>query len=175
MNRPGRATDAGLTLVEVLVALALFSLIGLSGFAMLDNILRVRAGTEARLERLAEIDTALTLFSRDLHQSDPQTLIKDQQRLAMVRFGTGPLAWLPVDGALVRRQVASGFDQQIVGDVSTMAVRVLDSAGTWHDTWPQPRTGAIGLPPSLRAVELRLELPEGAITRLIDMPTEPGR
>ena len=47
-----RDTEAGLTLVEVLVALALFSLIGLAGFTMLDNILRVQSGTQGRLERL---------------------------------------------------------------------------------------------------------------------------
>ena len=65
-----RDTEAGLTLIEVLVALALFSLIGLAGFTMLDNILRVQSGTQGRLERLGQIDRALVIFSRDLQESD---------------------------------------------------------------------------------------------------------
>ena len=41
-----------MTLVEMLVALALFALIGLAGFTMLDSVLRVQRHTEGRLEWL---------------------------------------------------------------------------------------------------------------------------
>ena len=66
---PARAAppgDAGFTLVEMLVALALFAAIGLAGFTVLDTVVRVRGGTEGRLERLGEIDRALALLTLDL-------------------------------------------------------------------------------------------------------------
>ena len=45
----GRQTDAGATLIEILVALAIFALIGTAGFSVLDQIVKVQDHTEARL------------------------------------------------------------------------------------------------------------------------------
>ena len=50
-----RDPTAGFSLVEVLVALAIFALIGVAGFSMLDQVLRTQRLTEGRLERLAEL------------------------------------------------------------------------------------------------------------------------
>ena len=172
MSQPARRdSQSGLTLVEVLVALMLFSMIGLAGFTMLDNILNVRAGTEERLERLARIDRALVLFSRDLQQSDPDTLIKDGDTLSMVRVGTGGLSYLERGGSLVRRLSPDGFDQRLIEDVRGLEFRAFDSDGVWHDIWPLERTRPLGLPPALAAIEMRLELGEGSIRRLVDLPT----
>ncbi len=100
---PHRDAQAGLTLVEVLVALALFSLIGLAGFTMLDNILRVQSGTEGRLERLGQIDRALVVFSRDLQQSDSSSLKQDETSVSMNRTNAGSLSYEAPQGVFLRR------------------------------------------------------------------------
>lgn len=168
--RPQRDGEAGLTLIEVLVALALFSLIGLAGFSMLDNILRVQSGTEGRLERLAEIDRAMTVFTRDLQQSDPATIQQSPDSLSMTRTGTGPLIYDIRDGALQRRLPRSEFAQALIPAGSDLRLRALDSTGTWHESWPLEQTQALGGQPRLRAIEMRLALPEGALRRLVDVP-----
>ena len=149
-----RDAQAGLTLVEVLVALALFSLIGLAGFTMLDNILRAQSGTQGRLERLGQIDRALVVFSRDLQESDSGSVRHDETGITMNRTGTGLLSYQVPSGVLLR----------------SLSLRSLDSAGMWHDSWPVEQTQSLGLPPTLKAVELQLGLREGTVRRLVDVP-----
>lgn len=173
MSPPARDRQAGLTLVEVLVALALFALIGLAGFSMLDNILRVRSGTEGRLERLAEIDQALTLFSRDVQQANSASFGLAEGRLSMSRVDVGGISYLAANGALVRRISQAELDQRMVQNVRNIGFRALDTTRTWHDSWPQEQRRALGVAPSLLAVEMRLDLPEGGIIRLVDVPFEP--
>lgn len=165
-----RDGQAGLTLVEVLVSLALFSLIGLSGFAMLDTILRVRSGTEGRLERQAQIDRALVLFTRDLQEADTASIRQDSGMLTVVRSGTGPISYESQTGALLRLLPRSDFEQQLIDNVLAMRLRSFDSTGAWHQEWPQEQTQTLGFPPRLKAIELELDLPEGTVSRLVDLP-----
>ena len=46
---PRAGSEAGFTLVEMLVALALFALVGLASFALLETVIRTRDRTEGRL------------------------------------------------------------------------------------------------------------------------------
>ena len=165
-----RDAEAGLTLVEVLVALALFSLIGLSGFTMLDNILRVQSGTQGRLERLGQIDRALVVFSRDLQESDSGSVRLDENGVTMNRTGTGLLSYQARSNVFLRSLSRRNFDQQMIDGVNSIRLRSLDSVGIWHDTWPIEQTQSLGLIPTLKAVELQLDLREGTISRLVDVP-----
>tara|TARA_R110000796_G_scaffold49077_5_gene117466 strand:- start:995 stop:1525 length:531 start_codon:yes stop_codon:yes gene_type:complete len=165
-----RDAEAGLTLVEVLVALALFSLIGLSGFTMLDNILRVQSGTQGRLERLGQIDRALVVFSRDLQESDSGSVRQDENGVTMNRTGTGLLSYQARSNVFLRSLSRRNFDQQMIDGVNSIRLRSLDSVGIWHDTWPIEQTQSLGLIPTLKAVELQLDLREGTISRLVDVP-----
>ena len=165
-----RDAEAGLTLVEVLVALALFSLIGLSGFTMLDNILRVQSGTQGRLERLGQIDRALVVFSRDLQESDSGSVRQDENGVTMNRTGTGLLSYQARSNVFLRSLSRRNFAQQMIDGVNSIRLRSLDSVGIWHDTWPIEQTQSLGLIPTLKAVELQLDLREGTISRLVDVP-----
>ena len=165
-----RDTEAGLTLVEVLVALALFSLIGLAGFTMLDNILRVQSGTQGRLERLGQIDRAMMVFSRDLQESDSGSVRQDENGVTMNRTGTGLLSYQAPSTVLLRSLSRRNFEQQMIDGVKAIRLRSLDSAGTWHDRWPIEQTQSLGLAPTLKAVELQLDLREGTVSRLVDVP-----
>ncbi len=167
-----RNSQAGLTLIEVLVALALFSLVGLAGFSMLDTILRVQSGTEGRLERLAAIDRALVLFVRDVQESDPAALRQDSGSLALLRVGTGPVSYQLSDGVFIRSLPRSGFEQALIDGVQDLQLRSLSSNGIWHDAWPLDEAQVIGLPPTLIAVEVTLDLREGNITRLVETSAE---
>lgn len=164
-----RAGDAGVTLIEILVALALFSLIALAGFTMLDSILRVSNGTDGRLERLAETDRALLVLSRDLQSRGQAEVVADGESLVFER-GTSVVAYSLADGGMVRGVGLAEMPQRILEDVERFSVRLLDSSAVWHDDWPPEVEGPIGLSPSLVGVEVTLSLPEGSVTRLIDLP-----
>lgn len=60
-----RCAQSGVTLIEMLVALSVFALIGLASFAVLDTIVRTDRQSSGRLESLAKIDTVLRIFEAD--------------------------------------------------------------------------------------------------------------
>lgn len=171
-----RAGEAGVTLVEMLVALALFALIGLAGFTVLDSILRVQSRTEGRLERLAEVDRALRLVARDLAQARPGSAALMAEGLEMVRPGPeGDVRIryaLGVDGGLVRRIAgadgARAVAQVIAGDVAALEWRFLGPGPDWRVAWPPEEDP----PPDLRAVEVRLALGGRAAAREVRLVTE---
>ena len=137
-----RDPEAGLTLVEMLVALALFALVGVASLAMLDGVLRTRDGTEGRLEAVASIDRALIRFGRDFGQAAPGTISLEESALHMVRPGQS-ITWETEDDALRRRlepvdDAPEGDDlsQLLLSEVAAVSFRVLDGTGTWQETWP---------------------------------------
>ena len=58
----------GFTLIEVIIALALFALIGVAGFSMLSGVLQTQERTDGRLQRLSDIQRAVFVISADLDQ-----------------------------------------------------------------------------------------------------------
>jgi general secretion pathway protein J len=172
-----RDTDAGLTLVEMLVALVLFALVGLASFAMLDAIIRARDRTEGRLDSIAQLDRAVNLFSRDLGQSLYERRLDDGQ-LEFSLYEGGAVIQMSYgvrDGVLVRRlltdMMADVLEQPLISGVDTAQWRFLDAAGDWVDIWP-PDAGEIddGGP---RAVEMRLTLPSsGTLRRIVELPRQ---
>lgn len=174
-----RDTQAGLTLVEMLVALVLFGLVGLASFAMLDTVIRARDRTEGRLETVAAIDRALRMFSQDLAQSqtNDRTLTGGQLGFrALTPEGGAALRYHLQDGFLLRSldraNAAVSLDQRVLGGVLTAEWRVLDASNVWHDEWPLPE----GSENRLVAVQMDLSL-EGptalTVHRLIEIPVEP--
>lgn len=170
---PRREGEAGLTLVEMLVALALFALVGFASFAMLDTVIRTRDRTEGRLETIAAFDRALILWSRDLGQSDPGGLSIAEGVLSFGEDSSGGLpemSYTLVGGALARR--AGLVEQRLAAGIASLSWRGLDSEGAWHEDWP-PETEAA----PLVGLEMRLTLtgnPPATIRRVVELPLVPS-
>ena len=62
------AKNGGFTLLEVLIAIAIFSVISLSGFTIFDTVLSSEEASKIRTERLNELQRAFLLIERDLTQ-----------------------------------------------------------------------------------------------------------
>lgn len=170
MTKAARDGAAGITLVEMLVALALFSLVGLAGFTMLDAVLQVRDRTDGRLERLAAIDRALTVFSRDFVQADPLSVTLSEERLD-IEAESGGRGYLLDGSTLVRETSNEGEDnpplrQILLEGVAGLSFRVLSVDRQWFALWPSE-----GAAPVATAVELMLELDGSeSVARLVDLP-----
>ena len=170
---PRAGSEAGFTLVEMLVALALFALVGLASFALLDTVIRTRDRTEGRLEAMAVLDRALILFGRDLAQSDPGSHRIAEGVLTLglgMTGGPSDLSYALVDGTLTRRANGQGaaVEQQLVAGIAGLAWRGLDREGVWHEIWPPQTENSL-----LAAVEMRLTLAEEAsatVRRLVELP-----
>lgn len=170
---PRRDGEAGLTLVEMLVALALFALVGIASFTLLDTIIRARDRTEGRLETVAALDRAFLLWSRDLSQADPDSLSIAEGVLGFGQTAAGGLpemSYALVDGALARRM--GSVEQRLADGIAALAWRGLDRDGAWHDVWP-PGTQAA----PLIGIEMRLTFPgepPATARRLVELPLTPA-
>ena len=170
-----RDHQAGLTLVEMLVALVLFGLVGLASFAMLDTVIRVRDRTEGRLETVAAIDRALLLFSQDLAQSlaVDRGLADGQLGFrSVVPGGSVALRYHLLDGVLWRSlDGADGvavLDQQVLAGVTAADWQVLDRARVWHDDWP-----AASAEGAVIAVRMDLMLADArTVSRVVEVPVQ---
>ncbi len=84
----------GFTLIEILVVLAIFSVLGLVSHELLSRTLHNQETLSARTDRLAEIHRAMTILQRDLMQAIDRP----------VRDGLGdpmPSVQIGADGAIV--------------------------------------------------------------------------
>ena len=63
-----RDNQAGFSLIEIVVALGLFSLISLAGMVLVGSILQVRERTEGRLDRNQHDQCQLLVVDHDLHR-----------------------------------------------------------------------------------------------------------
>ena len=154
----GRDRMAGVTLVEMLVALSLFAMVGLAAFTTLDTILRVRAQTDGRLEHLARLDRTLMIYGRDLIEANPQAITLEEGVLsATLQDGRTLRRYLLSEGTLQRQSGRPNADpdltQTLVEEVETLTFRVLDGEGIWHDIWPDPASDG-----AASAVDLTLEV-----------------
>lgn len=174
-----RQPAAGFTLVEVLVALVLFALIGMAGFSMLDQVLRTERQTEGRLDRLAELQRAMYLISLDFGQAQADTLIAtpaDEGLLVALQrsapdalAGSLSLTYLFQNGGLVRAVSQPGAGQAVqplIRQVLAVEWRFYDPDGGWLDQWPPPGQLVVAGRPGRnpQAVDLTITLADGKRT-----------
>ena len=121
-----RGPDTGVTLIEMLVALSVFSLIGLASFSVLDTIVRTDRQSSGRLEHLARLDVALRLFEADVLRARPGALV-EQDRISLPTAGALVTYQSGTEGVLRRIERADEADvqQQILPPPASALWRVI--------------------------------------------------
>lgn len=170
LPRKIRAGDAGITLIEMLVALVIFAFVGLASFTMLDTLLKVRAQTEGRLEVVAQIDRALAIFGHDFAQANPAGVTLANGELSLLAGSDQRHSYLIDDNTLLRI-VAPTFgedntlSQLLVPDVQELRFAVLDGSNIWQETWPIE-----GGAPTPRAIRMTLAFDQGRdVSRMVEL------
>jgi general secretion pathway protein J len=67
-------TPRGFTLLELLVALAVFSIMSIAAYSGLRNVLFTRAAVEAQSQRLAAVQLAVYRLEQDIEQAMPRSI-----------------------------------------------------------------------------------------------------
>jgi len=162
--------EAGFTLVEILVALALLALIAIAGLKLVDSLIAVQRRTDGRLERVAELDRALFLIDADFTQS-----IETPRRVGnMIGFrrhvpeGGMLVGYGVVGGSLMR--AADAPPRPLISGVTSADWQFHRATG-WSADAARERDAD---PPDAVALTLKLSgQPGGTVRRVILLPAQP--
>jgi general secretion pathway protein J len=188
----------GFTLLELLVALSIFSVIAVMAYGGLGTVLNQSALTEENAERLAVLQKTYLIMQRDIEQAVPRAIrgqfggeLAPMTGTPMFTFTRGgwrnplnhPRSTLQRVGytledkqlirhtwtVLDRAQDSEPRHQELLTGIDSAQVRFLDEENDWKEQWPPDQVAeAPGLP---RAVEVTLEHERfGPITWLFQLP-----
>lgn len=186
----------GFTLIELLVALVIFVLLAVMAYGGLSRVLEARDSFVRHDDRLAAVQMAFMLMSRDIEQAvdrpirdafgDPLPALRgDLQGIELTRDGwRNPggfmrsqllrVGW-QLDGDRLRRLTWAVLDRApdseatqpvLLEKVANLSFRFLSTQGQWYEEWP-PAVTNTPQPDLPLAVEVTLELDDwGEIQRL---------
>jgi general secretion pathway protein J len=193
-----RHRSAGFTLFEMLIAVAVFAVMGVVAFGGLGQMTRTgEAVTDANV-RLSDMQFAVSYFNRDWAQVSPRkirneygdeesNLVIEDGLITFTRSGWDNLLmrkrsnlqrvqYLVVDNQLVRRYWLS-LDQGIgekpiqavlLNQVESVEFEFIDAENRPIQTWPLQTSGQSAKP---LVLSMRLDLTDiGEITRLLEIP-----
>jgi general secretion pathway protein J len=169
-DRTEHTACAGFTLLELLVALAIFGLLATMSYSGLRAVLEQQSGTEVEAERLAELQKIYMLMQRDIEQvvdrpvrdeyGDTQPALAGSDTLQLTRGGwSNPAArrrsslqrvgYTYEDDQLVRyswsvldrAQDSEPLRQPLTASIEELQLRYLGSNNEWRDQWPDTSSG----------------------------------
>lgn len=176
--------QAGFTLIELMISLALFGLIAMAGLALVDGLLGIQRRTDGRLDRLAEVQRAMYVLDNDLSQVAGGELRGDG---AVISFSR-PLAaegGMPVQvgyqlgaGTLLRSIRGPGLpqgEQRVLQGVGSLRWSYFRPGLGWIERWP-PSPELARQWPAAVAADIVLA-PGGPVTgglrRVVALPAHP--
>lgn len=168
-----RPDEAGFTLIELMISLALFALIAVAGLALVDSILGVQGRTAQRLDGQAAMARAMYVLTGDVDQIARGRIVSNGRELIFTRAAPGlggapiEVRWIRDGDTLVRR--AGSAVQPVLPGVTGLTARFWD-AGGWQPAWP-PGGGDARGEEWPRAVELTIALGDrGTLRRVVALP-----
>jgi general secretion pathway protein J len=186
--RPCKRSLAGFTLLEMLVALAIFAMLSVMSYSGLRSVMQQQSVTELEAERLGQLQKIYLVMQRDFEQVVPRA-VRDEygdelaplaggESLQLTRGGWSnplghPRSTLQRVGyaytneqlvrytwtVLDRAQDSAPLEQPLTEDITLMDVRYLDGNGEWKTSWPDT-TAAVtaALPPATLPVAVEITL-----------------
>jgi len=170
----------GFSLLEVLVATAIFAVVAALAWGGLDAVARHRRALDDEARQWQQLQRAVSRVERELRQALPlPPVARDGQPqaafvgrgdgvvLASAALASARVAWTCRDGGLWRR--ADGEEQRVLADLDGCTWAYRDATGAHTSNWTAPAPEALP-----RGVELRVSAARfGEIRRVVELPAAP--
>lgn len=194
--------SSGFTLLELLVALSIFSILSVMAYGGLQTVITTKQSSQQAAERIAEIQLVMMRVSNDLRQAVTrkvrdehgdflQAMQSSDQTMAWTRLGYRNPAQLKRSNVqrvaykleqqkLIRvtwpvldlAQDTEAMESEVLSKLESIEWRFLNNEKEWLSSWPEDGEKA-ELFPLPKAVELTIELQDwGKIRRLILMAND---
>jgi general secretion pathway protein J len=189
---------SGLSLIELLVALAVFSVMAALAYGGLNSIARTRAELGRQGDAFRDLMRAVSTLDRDLREAVPRPVLGNVGQSVPALVGTaGGVEFTRVGFANPQAEARSNLERVVYelddralkrgryavldrassstpelttlrSAVTDLRLRYLDRSGRWLDAWPPAQASDPNLLP--RAVQWRLTTPDyGEIERVIEL------
>ena len=161
----GMSSSKGFTLLELLVALAIFGLLAAMSYGGLQTVLEQQSHTEEAATRLGELQKMYLVMQRDIEQVVPRTVRDEFGDAQLPLVGSEALqltrgGWRNPAGrqrstlqrvgyafddqqlvryrwsVLDRAQDSEPLEQPLIEDVEGMGLRYLGRNDEWREQWP---------------------------------------
>lgn len=160
-----RSKQTGFTLLEILIALFVFTIVSLLLATSLRSVIDAQQGTEKKAERLRHLETALLVMSRDIEQminrpitnasgQEEPALIGNVNHLSFTHTGLSSMnerssslqrveyllsegqLWRKVSTALDEAPQSSKKMRPLLAEVTKLQIQYLDQNKRFHSYWP---------------------------------------
>ncbi|WP_160105271.1 type II secretion system protein GspJ [Pseudomonas izuensis] len=140
--------QVGFTLIELVIAIAIFALLGLASWTLFDGVVRMQQGTMAHERELRGLQRAVAVIERDVLHITEQPIVLEHAALHLQRsHWRNPLdqprserqalTYRLDSGTLWRESRGEGTlilqRQKLLGDVRQLSWRLYDGQTGWHN------------------------------------------
>ncbi|CAC9433491.1 hypothetical protein [uncultured Gammaproteobacteria bacterium] len=150
----------GFTLVELLIAIAILSVISLISYNALDSTLKHQSIQKQHTQNLMQLQKILLYFERDFSQTLHRKIVLNTKsiRLSSVQNDTLLDIQYQFSENTVRREEVSSLDKKaeliLLEGVKVFKIRLLDNTNKWHATWKDKNNKNY-----LKAIEIKFTHP----------------
>lgn len=138
--------QAGFTLIELVIAIAIFALLGLASWTLFDGVVRTQQGTMTHERELRSLQRAVAVIERDLLHVTEQPIVLGQTQLQLQRSNwrnpldqsrseRQALTYRLDSGVLWRESRGEGTlvvqRQMLLDDVRHLSWRLFDDQAGW--------------------------------------------
>jgi general secretion pathway protein J len=126
----------GFTLIEMLISIALFSIIAIAGYSSLSSFSKSSKNIQNSANKLKEIQTLTMFFDRDFSQIFNQQINFKNSKITITSIQNNKIIGVLYDfnkDKIVR--IENENELVLIDNISKIKVRLLDEKNKWHSRW----------------------------------------